>query len=87
VKIAERFASNLTEQRKKAGFSQEELAFRAGLHRTQISLLETGKRLPRFETLIKLAGALAVPAEDLCDGIAWDPIVRVSGGLRVADVG
>jgi transcriptional regulator with XRE-family HTH domain len=47
--MAERFAANLRRLREAAGLSQEELAFRAQIHRTQISLLETGQRLPRFE--------------------------------------
>jgi transcriptional regulator with XRE-family HTH domain len=85
VEIAERFASNLIEQRKTAGLSQEELAFRADLHRTQISLLETGKRVPRLDTVLKLVGALEVPITTLVEGIAWEPIVRVTGGFRVSD--
>jgi len=53
---AERFAANLRALRADTGLSQEELAFRAQIHRTQVSLIEGGERLPRFETLIKLAG-------------------------------
>jgi transcriptional regulator with XRE-family HTH domain len=53
------------------------------MHRTQISLLEGGERLPRVETLVKLAGALGVAPNDLLDGIAWEPIETVTGGLVV----
>ncbi len=59
------------------------MSFRAAVHRTQISLLENGARLPRFETLIKLAGALDATANDLADGITWEPIVTIAGGLSV----
>ena len=83
--VPERFAQNLVKERKKAGFSQEELAFRADLHRTQISLLEAGKRLPRLMTLIKLSGALGVPVGNLVDGIVWEPVVRATGGLKISD--
>jgi transcriptional regulator with XRE-family HTH domain len=38
-----------------------------------IGKLENGERLPRIDTLIKLAGALALPPERLLDGIAWEP--------------
>jgi len=83
--MSDRFAANLVQARHARGLSQEELAFRAGVHRTQVSLLENGNRLPRFETLIKLAGALSVSVADLTDGIAWEPIVSISGGIKVAD--
>jgi transcriptional regulator with XRE-family HTH domain len=84
MSISQRFAANLAAQRKASGLSQEELAFRAAVHRTQVSLLEGGNRLPRFETLIKLAGALEVPVDTLLTGIVWEPIVSVSGGLKVS---
>lgn len=81
--MAERFAANLRHLREEAGLSQEELSFRAGIHRTQISLLENGTRLPRFETLIRLAGAVEAPVADLCEGIVWEPIISITGGLVV----
>jgi transcriptional regulator with XRE-family HTH domain len=76
-----RFAANLRRLREVAGLSQEETAFRAGIHRTQISLLERGDRMPRVSTLVRLAGSLGVSPDDLLDGIAWEPIVSVGGGL------
>ena len=81
--VAERFSANLRRLREGAGLSQEELAFRAGVHRTQISLMEGGERLPRFETMVRLVGGLGVEAADLLDGIAWEPHVSISGGLVV----
>jgi transcriptional regulator with XRE-family HTH domain len=81
--VSERFAANLRSLREDAGLSQEELAFRAQIHRRQVSLMEGGGRLPRCETLVKLAGALDKTPNDLLDGIAWEPIKFVEGGLRV----
>jgi transcriptional regulator with XRE-family HTH domain len=78
-----RFAANMRRLRKAAGLTQEELAFRAAIHRTQISLLENGGRMPRVHTLVCLAGALEVTPNDLLDGIVWEPIVSVGGGLVV----
>lgn len=49
------------------------MAFRASLHRTEIGLLERGGRLPRVDTLAKLAGALGVEPGALFDGITWTP--------------
>jgi transcriptional regulator with XRE-family HTH domain len=80
---SERFAANLRRLRGETGFSQETVAFRAGMHRTQISLLEGGERMPRVETLVKLAGALGATPSDLLDGIDWEPIETVTGGLVV----
>jgi transcriptional regulator with XRE-family HTH domain len=57
---------------------QEELGFRASLHRTEICELERATRVPRIDTLIKLAGALSVPPGDLLKGMAWR-----AGGARV----
>jgi transcriptional regulator with XRE-family HTH domain len=72
----DRFAVNLRRARKAAGISQEELAERCELHRTEISLLERGGREPRLGTLIKLATALDTTAEALCAGIGWNPKAR-----------
>ena len=72
-KVAERFGANLSRLRERADITQEELAFRASLHRTEIGLLERGGRLPRIDTLAKLAGALGVEPGALFEGIAWTP--------------
>jgi transcriptional regulator with XRE-family HTH domain len=78
VDVAARFGENLILYRRRANLSQEELGFRASLHRTEIGQLERGVRLARIDTLIKLAGALSIPPGDLLKGIAWTP-----GGTRV----
>jgi transcriptional regulator with XRE-family HTH domain len=78
-----RFAANLRRLREAADLSQEELSFRAGIHRTQISLLEGGHRMPCVHSLVCLAGALEVTPNDLLEGIVWKPIVAISGGLVV----
>ena len=69
--VAERFGANLSRLREESGVTQEELAFRASLHRTEIGLLERGGRLPRIDTLAKLAGALEVEPAALFEGIVW----------------
>ena len=68
-----RFGQNLARARRRAGLSQEELGVRASLHRTEISLLERGTRLPRIDTAIKLAGALELGVDELTEGIGWSP--------------
>lgn len=44
MNVAEHFGHNLRRARKQAGLSQEELAVRASLHRTEIGLVERGER-------------------------------------------
>jgi transcriptional regulator with XRE-family HTH domain len=71
--VSEKFGENLMLIRRRAKLSQESLGFAAGLHRTEIGQLERGARMPRIDTLIKLAGALSVPPGDLLKGVAWAP--------------
>jgi transcriptional regulator with XRE-family HTH domain len=73
MEIAERVGENLAHARRRADLSQEELAVLASLHRTEISLLERGGRMPRIDTVIKLAKALDIPLEELIEGIEWTP--------------
>lgn len=82
--LARRFGENVMIYRRRAGLSQEELGFRASLHRTEISQLERGTRLARIDTLIKLAGALSVPPGDLLKGMAWTPTRQRPGGRFIA---
>jgi len=72
----DRFAVNLRRARETAGISQEELAERCEVHRTEISLLERGGREPRLGTMVKLATALGTTPEALCSGIGWDAKAR-----------
>jgi len=74
--VSERFADNLAYYREKTGLSQEALASRAEIHRTQIGELIRGKQLPRLDTLVKLAGALGVSPCDLLEGISWEPAAQ-----------
>ena len=69
--VAERFGGNLYRLRERVGVTQEELSFRAGLHRTEVGLLERGGRVPRIDTLAKLAGSLGATPAELLDGIEW----------------
>lgn len=80
--VAARFAENLICCRKRADLSQESLGIRASLHRTEISLLERGTRIPRIDTLVKLAGALSVSPGELLDGIVWRPGSTSAGGFE-----
>ena len=56
--------------------SQEALADNAEIHRTQMTKFEWGERLPRLDTLVKLAGGLGVGLEPCLKA------VRHADGLR-----
>jgi transcriptional regulator with XRE-family HTH domain len=71
--VAERFGENLRRVRHREGLSQEHLAMRASLHRTEVGRLEAGERVCRIDTLIRLAGAMAVLPGELLEGIDWVP--------------
>jgi transcriptional regulator with XRE-family HTH domain len=78
VSFAERFGANLSYARRRARISQEELGVRASLHRTAVGQLERAERVPRADTVVKLAGSLGIAPEELLDGLRWNP-----GGTRV----
>lgn len=61
VDIQKRFGDKLREFRKQKRISQEELAFKSGLHRTYISDIERGARNVSLKNIEKIAKALSVP--------------------------
>jgi transcriptional regulator with XRE-family HTH domain len=62
-------AIRIKELRKQKAISQEELAHRAGLSRTGMGFVETGKRWPRLDTLMKVAQGLNVTVDELLKGL------------------
>lgn len=70
-KLLVQFGKNLRACRKRARLSQEELSFRASLHRSEISSFEAGERESHLGTVVRLASALSVSVEDLLRGSDW----------------
>jgi transcriptional regulator with XRE-family HTH domain len=72
-RLAEHFGRRLWRHRRLAYLSQQELGRLLGVHRTEISHLERGLRVPRLDTILKLsAGVEASPCE-LIAGLRWQP--------------
>jgi transcriptional regulator with XRE-family HTH domain len=71
--LAERFAANVVWFRHQAGLTQQELADRIGTNRTVLSALERGLRVPRLDTVLKLAAGLGVDNCELVAWMWWDP--------------
>jgi transcriptional regulator with XRE-family HTH domain len=63
----ENFGERLRRARTSAGLSQEALGDSCRLHRTEISLLERGRRDPRLSTIVRLARCLGVRPSSLVD--------------------
>jgi len=64
-----KFGKRLADLRRAKGLSQEELASRSGLHAVAITYIETGKRLPKLNTIYKLARGLEIDVEALFKGL------------------
>jgi transcriptional regulator with XRE-family HTH domain len=67
--VREQLGVNLRRYRERVGLSQEGLADLCDLDRTEISLLERGKRFPRLDTIVRLSRALGVLPADLLEEI------------------
>jgi transcriptional regulator with XRE-family HTH domain len=65
VDIRQRLGRNVRRLREEKGWSQEDYADRAGIHRTYVSDIERGKRNPTVTVVEKLAKPLNASAGDL----------------------
>ena len=65
-------AQNLQKHRLALGFTQEELSYHSGLHRTAVGHIEKARRNVTLETLDALAGALHVAPKELLEPIEVD---------------
>ncbi len=65
------FGSRVRDRRHAAGLSQEDLADRAGIHRTYLSSVERGERNVALLNILKLSKALGVDPADLLSGLAY----------------
>lgn len=80
--FADRIGLNIARARIHADLTQEELSVRASLHRTAVGQLERGERVPRADTLVKLAGSLGIAVSVLFEGLEWSPGGTVFGSYE-----
>lgn len=62
-----KFGNKVRERRVALGLSQEELASRAGVHRTYVGMIERAEKNITLENIHKIAKALEIPLEKLMD--------------------
>lgn len=67
VDVRTRLAQNIRRLRQEKGWSQEDYADRAEIHRTYVSDIERGKRNPTITVVEKLAAPFGVTAARLLD--------------------
>jgi len=67
VDIRARLGRNIRRLREEQGWSQEDYADRAGIHRTYVSEIERGKRNPTITVVERLAAPLDVAPGRLLD--------------------
>jgi len=65
--ITEKFGQRVRELRNRRGISQEELAFKAGVHRTYLGGIERGERNPSLKNIAAIAEALGIPLREIFD--------------------
>jgi len=66
--------------RDKQGFSQEAFADHCGLHRTAVSLIERGKRVPSLTTLLTISSGFGISVSELLRGV--DAVYKPRVGVR-----
>lgn len=83
--LSEHFAATLIQQRLRAELSQEELGYLSSMHRTAIADLERGQRLPRLDSIVRLAGGLEIEPGELLEGMRYRPGRFAPGKYEVTD--
>lgn len=84
--IKKPFGQNVRAWRSRLGLSQEQLAERAGLHRTYVCDVERGTRNVSLESIDKLARALEISIPHLLSGFATGSGSEVLDILLVEDL-
>ena len=65
IELLNKFGEKVREERLKRGLSQEELAGKAGVHRTYIGMIERGEKNITLTNIKKVANALDMKIDQL----------------------
>src|SRR5438045_8661921 len=84
IDVKKHFGAEVRFQRDRLGISQEELAGRAGLHRTYISDVERGARNVSLESIHRLANALGTSLANLFSRVEQSATAKLSSQQRAA---
>ena len=91
AKIIEPEINNRIRQiRLEKGLTQKQLAEKSGMYESQIRKYETGKALPKINTLKKIADSLDVPVSDLIEPTVFQPsrdLIDLFSGKKIEKVG
>ncbi len=69
AKVAAEFGKRLRRLRLDAGWSQEQMAQAAGVHRTYVGHIERGETSPTLYSIVRFAQALGLEPGDLVNGL------------------
>lgn len=89
-KITRNLISIMAEERRRQGLTYEELADRAGVHRTTIALWEREERTPSVQLALKLAAALNLPLSRLlsqAEAVSLNSSAGVTQSARRSNAG
>ncbi len=70
--LAKRFGELVRRLRTEKGYSQEEFAFRVGLHQTYVSSVERGERNVTIQTADRIARALGITLSSMFSELERD---------------
>jgi transcriptional regulator with XRE-family HTH domain len=70
MSVLKKFGLRVRQLRETRGWSQEDFAEKADLHRTYVSGIERGARNPTLTVLDRIAGGFGMPIDQLLEGLA-----------------
>jgi len=73
----------LAEQRKRQGFTQDQVAVLSGIDSSNVRAYESGRSMPNIQSLVRMAEALGVHPGELLDGLKPEMfVVKTDDGRR-----
>ncbi len=70
---------NLQAIRKSTGLTQQQLAYKSGVHRVTVARIESNSSSTTMETAVKLAAALGCTIDELFGGTIHNPSISQEG--------